>query len=445
MRSHCVLSFFTGRAPEVRANHAWYADTRGYRHVFVDASAGPRGAQVRTLHRYEALLNVLDGCPDDAVVVLLSEDAIIVEACALDRLMDGRDALLVGVERDRPQADVQFWRNTPDTKARLYRIMQRCKLGGERFDDAATPLDGEPVHPWHVPIDGVNVVMHTGPNIDPYWSRTETFAISLGDLHEPATETGSAPRFREILCDHLETSRMLDLPPFSFGAPVAVADAASQRSTYSPGREIAFVMLYTPGIAAYGGIAERNLRLYCERHGYTFYVYRDTPAEIGLSGTGNWFKPWLLDAYLPHHEWIIWVDADVLVLDHDRPIDALLDGRDCLLARDIGQWPFNSGVMGFRRTAANAAMLRGLMARIRGLTDRSSVYAQNGDQFYFIEAMQAAGLLDDAGILNPLAINTPWFMVGPDSYIVHYYGMWTEMRTLVMAYDEARRAGDDTP
>ncbi|MGK8200714.1 galactosyl transferase GMA12/MNN10 domain protein [Burkholderia cepacia] len=441
MRSHCVLSFFTERAPEVRANHAWYAETRGYRHVFVDASAGPRGAQIRTLHRYEALLHVLDDCPNDEVVLLLSEDAIIVEPCALDRLMTDRDALLIGVERDRPQADVQFWRNTPDTKARLYRIMQRCKLGGERFDDAAAPLDGEPVHPWHTPIDGVNVVMHTGPNIDPYWSRTETFAISLGELHEPSTETGSTSRFREILCDHLETSRMRDLRPFSFDT--SVTDAPLQRSTYSPGREIAFVMLYTPGIADYGGIAECNLRQYCERHGYTLYVYRDTPTEIGLSGTGNWFKPWLLDAYLPHHEWTIWVDADVLVLDHARPIDALLEGRDCLLARDIGQWPFNSGVMGFRRSAANAAMLRGLMTRIRGLTDRSSVYAQNGDQFYFIEAMQAAGLLDDAAILNPLVINTPWFMVGPDSFIVHYYGMWTEMRTLVMAYDESRRVGHD--
>lgn len=439
MRSHCVLSFFTGHAPEVRANHAWYAETQGYRHVFIDASAGPRNVQVRALHRYEALLDLLDNRPDDTLVLLLSEDALIVEPCSLDRLMKDRDALLVGVERDRPQADVQFWRNTPDTKASLYRIMQRCKLGGERLDDAVTPLDRELVHPWYVPIDGVNAVMHTGPNIDPYWSRTETFAISLADLHDPPTQTGSASRFRKILCDHLETSRMLHLPPFSFATPVG--DGASQRSTYTPGREIAFVMLYTPGIANYGGIAERNLRLYSERHGYTFYVYRDTPAEIGLSGTGNWFKPWLLDAYLPHHEWIIWVDADVLVLDHDRPIDALLEGRDYLLARDIGQWPFNSGVMGFRRTAANAAMLRGLMTRIRGLTDRSSVYAQNGDQFYFIEAMQAAGLLDDRKILNPLVINTPWFMVGPDSFIVHYYGMWTEMRTLVMAYDDAHRAG----
>ncbi|WP_175892796.1 galactosyl transferase GMA12/MNN10 domain protein [Burkholderia cepacia] len=437
MRSHYVLSFFAERAPEVFANHAWYAETHGYRHVFVDASSGPRGARVRTLHRYESLLHTLDGCPEGGVVLLLSEDAIVVGPCELDRLMAGRDSLLVGVESDRPQTDVQFWRNTPGTRARLYQIMRRCRLGGEPFVDVATLLDDEPVHPWHARIDDLYAVMHTGPNIDPYWSRVETFAISLGDLHPSSVEMGGAPRFRKILCEHLESCRVQDRPVLSFDVPAA--DVSPQRSTYAPGNEIAFVMLYTPAIASYGRIAERNLRQYCERHGYTLYVYRDTPDEIGLSGTGNWFKPWLLDAYLPYHEWIVWVDADVLILDHVRPIDDLLMGRDALLARDIGQWPFNSGVMGFRRTAGNATMLRELMARIRGLTDRSSVYAQNGDQFYFIETMEAAGLLDETDVMNPLAINTPWFMVGSESFIVHYYGMWTEMRTLVMAYDEAHR------
>ncbi|MBN3807162.1 galactosyl transferase GMA12/MNN10 domain protein [Paraburkholderia sp. Ac-20336] len=454
MRSHCVLSFLTGHAPAAFANHARYADTHGYRHVCVDASDGPRSAQVQTLHRYEALLRALDGCPADGIVLLLGEDGLVVEPHALDRLMAGRDALLVGVEKGRPQTDVQFWRNTPATRERIYRIMQRCRLGGEPFVDAATVLGDEPVHPWHERIDDLYAVMHAGANIDPYWRRAATFALSLGDLHDSPSEASAAPRIREILCAHLEMSGLRGLAPFSFETPAV--DASADRSTYAPhnapqnapgnvsARDVAFVMLYTPGIAGYGGIAESNLRQYCERHGYTFYVYRDTPAEIGLSGTGNWFKPWLLDAYLPHHEWVIWVDADVLILDHERPIDDLLRGRDRLLARDIGQWPFNSGVMGFRRTEGNAAMLRGLKARIRGLADRSSVYAHNGDQFYFIEAMKQSGLLDEADILSPLVINTPWFMVGPDSFIAHYYGMWTEMRTLVMAYDEARRLVRDS-
>ncbi|MGQ3229241.1 MAG: hypothetical protein ACT6R2_10145, partial [Blastomonas fulva] len=33
-------------------------------------------------------------------------------------------------------------------------------------------------------------------------------------------------------------------------------------------------------------------------------------------------------------------------------IPALLQGRDLLLAKDVGAWRFNSGVMGFRNTPA---------------------------------------------------------------------------------------------
>nr|WP_243712179.1 hypothetical protein [Burkholderia pyrrocinia] len=53
------------------------------------------------------------------------------------------------------------------------------------------------------------------------------------------------------------------------------------------------------------GIAERNSRRYRDTHGYTFYVHRDIPAEIELNATGSRFKPWLLHAYLQHHEWVV--------------------------------------------------------------------------------------------------------------------------------------------
>ena len=56
---------------------------------------------------------------------------------------------------------------------------------------------------------------------------------------------------------------------------------------------------------------------------------------------------------------------------------------------------------------------------------------------YFIEAMNRAGLLDEGTVLGTTAFNTPWMMRRPDSFIVHYYGMWTELRALMMAHDDA--------
>ena len=179
---------------------------------------------------------------------------------------------------------------------------------------------------------------------------------------------------------------------FSFDHDAAnTPDEAAERSTYNPGRPIALMTLYTPNIGSYARVAERNFRRYCDTHGYTLYVHRDIPAEIGLNATGNWFKPWLLHAYLQHHEWVVWLDADVLIADQQKALAPLLEGRDWLLAHDLGQWAFNSGVMAFRRTERNDAMLRDMMTTIAALHDRSSVYASDGDQLHFIRAMERDG------------------------------------------------------
>ena len=88
-----VLSHFSHDAPASLENHRQYAQAHGYRHAIVDASAMPQALPLRPLHRYESLLHVLRGAQPGAVL-LLSEDAAII-GVALDRLMHGRDMLLV--------------------------------------------------------------------------------------------------------------------------------------------------------------------------------------------------------------------------------------------------------------------------------------------------------------------------------------------------------------
>jgi hypothetical protein len=107
-----VLSHFSHDAPASLDNHRLYAQAHGYRHEFVDASAMPQALPLRPLHRYESLLHVLRGARPDELVLLLSEDAAIIEPVALDRLMSGRDTLFVDAfAPPLPQVDVQIWRS----------------------------------------------------------------------------------------------------------------------------------------------------------------------------------------------------------------------------------------------------------------------------------------------------------------------------------------------
>ena len=433
-----VLSHFRRPAAASLDNHREYARRLKYRHTYNDATQITDRRPLCFFYKYEWLLDTLRHASEGESVLLLSEDALIVDPVPLERLIEERDWLLSCTSSHAlPQIDVQIWRNTPAGRAALEQVVVRARLGGEPLASEAALFAGiETLHRLTL-INGICPVMGAGYNYDPVWSRVPTFSISIDDAPDIPENKGVTPRFRDVLASHVNRHLASGLPLFDFSA--YPAPAADERSAYGPGpgSRIALTMLYTSNIDMYGRIAERNLRRYCEAHGYTLYVHRDIPKEIGLNASGNWFKPWLLHAYLQHHEWVFWVDSDVLIADLDRPLEGLLDGQDWVLAREVGQWAFNSGVMGFRRTEPNDAMLRDLMREITGLVDRSSVYASNGDQMYFIEAMTRAGLLEEGEVLDTTVFNTPWMLRRPDSFIVHYYGMWTEMRALLMAHDDA--------
>ena len=432
-----VLSHFCRKAPASLANHHYYARQHGYRHISVDASAMPDGLQQRLLYKYEVLLNTLRNSESGELILLLSEDAAIVEPTALCGLMADRDWLLVRTSsHSLPQADVQIWRNTTPVWEGRLQIIRKCRLGGKPVMSEAELFADLQTEHFTATMNGVCPVMQAGHNFDPLWSRVPTFAISIDDMPQCPENKGVSARYRDVLVEHVNQCRAAGLPMFSFPEH-GIAETA-ERSIYNPGHAIALMTLYTPNIGSYARIAERNFRRYCEARGYTLYVHRDVPPEVGLNATGNWLKPWLLHGYLKHHDWVFWLDADVLIADQQRRLEPMLEGKDYLLAHDVGQWLFNSGVMGFRNTAQNDAMLRDLMSDIANLPDKSSVYASDGDQLYFIRALTRAGLLSEDAVMDLVALNTPWMFRRPDSFIVHYFGMWREMRTMMMTCDDLR-------
>ncbi|WP_157652620.1 galactosyl transferase GMA12/MNN10 domain protein [Burkholderia ubonensis] len=439
MQTATVISYFTEREVESEANHRRYALSQGADHRVIDVSDGPQGPRLRALQRYEALSAAMEDLPAGQHILLLSESAAIVADMPLTSIVGDRDMLLVSTSSEVPQVNVQFWRNTPCSREVVRDLVGRCRLGGGPFVSEASLLERLPCQPWHQTVEGVIPVMHAGPNLDPRWSVLPTFALSIENSGDPSAEIGLVPRFRHTLIRHINECNTCGKNFFDFGIPAP--EAQDDRSTINAGRPVAFVTLYTPEIAGFGRIAESNFSEYCLLHGHTLHVHRGIPREIGLSGAGNWTKPWLLHAYLAHHEWVIWLDADVLFADMDAAIARLLIGKDRLLTADVGQWPINSGVVGFRHTDANRKMLHDLMMTVASLPDRSSVYAGNGDQHYFIELLRQHRMLNREEILSWRAINTPWYWRDRDSYVVHYLGMWWKMREMMMRYDEAHRIG----
>ena len=195
--------------------------------------------------------------------------------------------------------------------------------------------------------------------------------------------------------------------------------------------------LYTHHVQTYARVSEHNVRRYCDVHGYAYHVYPEVPHEIERGINGSWVRSWLLQQHLPDHDWVIWVDADVLFFNQSRPIEPLLQGRDLLLAKDVGAWLFNSGVMGFRSTPRNLELLAQIWSRIGEVADKSGVYSSMGDQYYTNEVLSQASLLDECSVLDNLTINTPPLLASEDTLLVHFVSLAEPYRSVYMAAMDA--------
>jgi hypothetical protein len=361
--------------------------------------------------------------------------------------MAGRETLLtrgpgIGSEAGDMMSNMMIFRNTPGVRRQLHQIINDiCDVLARNrptFDETAAlaPMglvDGA------APIAGVFVNVTWWPF---NWYEAPTFTAYLGptfeidhngqkflrQLHDPNLQ---ALLVRQVNAFLIEGEPLLVTPdyPCPDDAPSAHVD---------PEAKIAFVSLYTHHINPYARVAERNVRRYCARHGYGYHVYREIPAPLDPAMGGSWAKIWLLKRHLAAHEWVIWIDADMLFLDQSRPISPLLEGRDLLFAKDVTAWPMNSGFMAFRNTPANETLLDKLWDVIGQVDDKSTVYASMGDQYYMCEVLGAEGLLTEAHVVDNLTINTPAAYADDSTLLAHYLGLSEPYRSVYMADAEER-------
>jgi hypothetical protein len=428
MTTRC-LTILHVDAPEVLVNHKHYAARMGYEHATV-SMAGMASRAQQLLLKYEAILHHLRRMQELALLVCMSEDCIVLNLHPAEPIADGRQHALMAVSgRDEGhQTAVQIWRNTPEIRAFIVHCIDRCKLGGEPADEVAllSSLDYIEAHGERA---GIMATMHCGPRFEPVWARhPNIWTITLGE----EVRYGSIPAsFRNGLAAHINDCQQKGAPLLDFSAHSAVPD--EEHSVYNPGQPIALVTYYTPNVRAYGAIAEQNMRRYCERHGYTLYVYRQTPAEVEPGASGTWIKPWFLRKHLPHHDWVIWIDADILFFYQKKPLEPLLEGRDIFAAHDIGHWVINAGVLGFRRKPATLRFVDEIHEHVSAAPDKSSTYANGGDQTIIANLLtDRLGWKLEHG-LDCMAINTPWYFQQPDTLMIHFVAIQTPMRAVLMA------------
>lgn len=441
----CLTFFSRGFNEPVLRNHAHYCRLYGYSHTFVEANHIAHRA-LRDSYKYSQALNHLRALPEGELLMFMDDDTAVFCPVALERLMDGRDLLVVdGPSAEglpaRPLMNMMVLRNTAANRTVLHTLMS---LSGhvitmeiERVDERSV-LEPAGLLPCSTVLADRHVHI-TWRQV--HWYSAEVFVVSLGPL--PAVHPDGRPsdymlhdlNLQAFLVSQINGALMHGLPVLHAAAYPALSEES--QTSINPDARIGIVTLYGNDIHSYARVSEHNVRRYCERHGYAYHVYRGIPKDLDQTVNGTWIKPYVLQRHIAQHEWIIWVDADTVFLNQAKRLEPLLEGRELLLAKDIGGWPVNAGVLGFRNTPRNVDILTRIWERLGVVQDRSSVYASQGDQHYINELLKADGLVGADSVLDNLAINTPPHLYRNDTLHVHFVNLGEPYRSAYMAYVDA--------
>lgn len=154
---------------------------------------------------------------------------------------------------------------------------------------------------------------------------------------------------------------------------------------FNSGNKNALVLLYTPEIKEFGIYSEINIKKYCQYNNITLYIYRDLTQQLKeLKVSGTWCKPWLLLENFDKHEYVGWIDSDIL-LSKDYKMN--FSGEISVYVDPV--FYFNAGFMIYKTTEKNKKLLNDVIQSFKSIDgELSGVYNHGGDQPRFIEKVK---------------------------------------------------------
>ncbi|KVN41664.1 hypothetical protein WJ63_24905 [Burkholderia pyrrocinia] len=446
---HSVLTILSHRPVDgLVENHERYARVHGYRHVVVD-SMHVYGERQRVLHKYHAIVEQLVAMDEGAVLLVLDSFSVVFSPHPLHEVAHGYESIVTtqAPKSNIPAASGMIFRNTPEVRERMRKLVvilgKWAMYLPERRDACEATLLAEsfPPLPFDEPLanghfSSAQTIWSAGLTID-----SIAWACPLVAHHAPEWQQTDGVWMPTVDYDFRYVSALVDdAERFQRGERPCAADdwRAARERTRMPERHvngdapIAFVTLHTSHIAGYGDLHEENFARYCKRHGYAYHAYRVPPAFLPDGIDANWAKLHLIREHLAHHEFVFWVDADILAVDQRQPIDGTIDKRDFVIGTDHTAWAINSCMFGMRNVAPMRDLVERLCARIERIDDRSSIYASGGDQQAIYMELLQSGMIDARYIVDAMTLAASPVYATRDSRFVHFPAQHNHYRAVTM-------------
>ena len=429
-----VISHVGSGCDNTKLNHKLYCEMYSYDHEIVsDVRDTPE--ILEGLSRYAVIRSRLRKLPEGDWLLYLDGNAAIYRPVSIDEMLGTDDRLLVallGSDPPEPARGLMVWRNTAENREILLRLdiakgheFARASIGGDEVD----LLRGAGLVPVHGSRNGT-IMATRGRVLN--WERLNSFAVCFDRLQKDkySHQYSEDKPYRDFSVSRI--NRSIEGGGDVFCKSVEYQNDPENYSEFNTDSSVALISLYTPNIRSYAQISESNCTRYCTRHGYAYYVYRDLPDEAPANVSGNWLKAWLLLRHIKDHEWVVWIDADMLFIDQSKPLKEFLKGREVMVARDIAGWSFNSGFMAFKNSVENIKILQDISLMIDDVMDKSSVYSNQGDQFIFNRYFEDNKLVNDQNVCDYLTVNTHYCFADKSTFVAHFMGLGEPARSCMM-------------
>ena len=188
-----------------------------------------------------------------------------------------------------------------------------------------------------------------------------------------------------------------------------------------------------------------NKKSYCAKHGYTFI---DDESMLDKTRPIPWTKILLLLKYLDEFDYLVWIDADILIMNMDTKLESFIHlyaKYDQICGSD---WRMeNTGVWFIKNSDFSRAFLKAVWENVYDENEDPNERYLNWEQGSFINLLDRNFLESKSHIkvTQPHEMNSYWFNYFPKHFVLHFAGVRSDtLRWLIQDYYPEKLEGIET-
>lgn len=188
-----------------------------------------------------------------------------------------------------------------------------------------------------------------------------------------------------------------------------------------------------------------NKKSYCAKHGYTFI---DDETILDKSRPIPWSKIHLLLKYLNEYDYLVWIDADILIMNMEIKLESFIERYSQYDQICGSDWRMeNTGVWFIKNSDFSHNFLKAIWDNEYDEKEDPKERYMNWEQGSFINLLDKNFLQSKyrVKVTQPHEMNSYWYNYYPKHFVLHFAGVRSDtLKWLIQDYYPEKLEGIET-